>query len=605
MRFRRKLLLVFAMTVFLCVMAVAWLISYFARRNFERADEQRSTVLVSRFEQEFTQIKASVLRRVENVAASQTALRMAVSLNQESPDYGKYLDEAKTLADTQQLDFLEFIDDQGIILSSAQRPAKFGYKTVLPGKDSQEVFFQREDLPDGPVLGLCAIHKVSVGDKALFIVGGQSIDRNFLASLEMPMGMRALLYEGLEASADSPHLIDPLGRVLDIGPLRPFIQQIQADPRDNSALVHWSSNAEDDEIVHAVPIVGVDHKLLGALLFTDSLRPYVELRRQIRSTALLIGGAGILLAVVLSGWAATRVTKPVEQLLSAARTVAAGDWSATVEVHSADELAELAQSFNYMTRELQQQRERLMQAERVAAWRELARRLAHELKNPLFPLQLTVENLIRARQHSPEQFDETFRESSSTLLAEIGNLKAIVSRFSEFSKMPKPRFQQVQLNELVRDSERLFQPQLTSPGRPPIQCRLELAASLNPIAADPELLHRALSNLILNAIDAMPDGGTLTLRTLQEDERTFVQVADTGTGLTPEDRQRLFTEYFTTKQEGTGLGLAIVQSIVSDHGGRITVQSSAGEGTTFSIELPRNSDKFHARDAACMTSATP
>ena len=114
---------------------------------------------------------------------------------------------------------------------------------------------------------------------------------------------------------------------------------------------------------------------------------------------------------------------------------------------SSDELGELAESFNRMTRELLAQREHLLQAERVAAWRELARRLAHELKNPLFPLQLTVENLLRARQQSPQQFEEIFQESSSTLLAEIANLKAIISRFSEFSRMPQPQFQQIQLND--------------------------------------------------------------------------------------------------------------------------------------------------------------
>jgi two-component system, NtrC family, nitrogen regulation sensor histidine kinase NtrY len=154
----------------------------------------------------------------------------------------------------------------------------------------------------------------------------------------------------------------------------------------------------------------------------------------------------------------------------------------------------------------------------------------------------------------------------------------------------------VQLNEVVEDSARLFHSQLTAPGRPPIQCRLELAPSLEPIAGDSELLHRALSNLILNAIEAMPNGGTLTLRTRPEEGRTYVAVSDTGSGLTLEERDRLFTPYFTTKQSGTGLGLAIVQSVISDHGGRITVQSQPGHGTTFSIELPRNVDKLQAAD---------
>jgi len=258
----------------------------------------------------------------------------------------------------------------------------------------------------------------------------------------------------------------------------------------------------------------------------------------------------------------------------------------------ADELGELAASFNRMTHELLDQKERLVQTERVAAWRELARRLAHELKNPLFPLQLTVENLLRARQQSPEQFEEIFRESSATLLAEIANLKAIVGRFSEFSKMPQPQWQRLDLNEIVRNVARLFQAQLCSPQRLPIECKLELADDLEPIAADPDLLHRALSNLVLNAMDAMPKSGALILRTQRYGSDARIEVSDTGKGLTPEECERLFTPYYTSKEHGTGLGLAIVQSVVNDHGGRISVRSKQGLGATFVIELPDNMEKL-------------
>jgi nitrogen fixation/metabolism regulation signal transduction histidine kinase len=265
-----------------------------------------------------------------------------------------------------------------------------------------------------------------------------------------------------------------------------------------------------------------------------------------------------------------------------------------VDVTSSDEVGDLAEAFNRMTHDLLEQKERLVQSERVAAWRELARRLAHELKNPLFPLQLTVENLVRAREQSPEVFEEIFRESSGTLLAEIGNLKQIISRFSEFSKMPQPQLQPVILNDVVQGVARLFQAQLEARDGGAIACRLELAASREPIAADAELLHRALSNLVLNAMDAMPQGGTLTLRTRDAADRVRVEIADTGAGLTREECDRLFTPYYTSKQHGTGLGLAIVQSVISDHGGTISVQSQPQQGTTFLVDLPRNLDKLHA-----------
>ncbi|MFY9646986.1 MAG: ATP-binding protein, partial [Terriglobales bacterium] len=306
------------------------------------------------------------------------------------------------------------------------------------------------------------------------------------------------------------------------------------------------------------------------------------------STALLVGGIGILVAVLASLWFAARVTRPVVSLAEAARRVAAGDLYAKVEVESNDELGELAASFNRMTEDLVQQKDRAVQAERVAAWRELARRLAHELKNPLFPLQVTVENLLRARQKSPEMFDEVFRESTANLLSEINNLKTIIGRFSEFSRMPQPQRQPAQINDVVRSVLRVFHAQLQQNSQ--IAVQTDLAEALPEISADPDLLHRALQNLVLNAIDAMPQGGTLTIRTAalgdRNEDRIELAVSDTGSGLTPEECQRLFTPYYTTKQHGTGLGLAIVQSVVSDHGGTISVASRKDDGTTFRIELP-------------------
>jgi len=322
------------------------------------------------------------------------------------------------------------------------------------------------------------------------------------------------------------------------------------------------------------------------LLVGSSRKELVTLNNFIRWLAILVGGAGIVLGVALSWWVAARITRPVERLAAGARRVAAGDWKTRVEVHSGDEIGQLATAFNDMTRQLDSQRERLLQAERVAAWRELARRLAHELKNPLFPMQITVENLQRARELSSEQFDEIFFESTATLRAELANLNAIIGRFSDFARMPAPQLQPVNVNETVRNAVKLFEPQFSPLGRPPITPELFLDDSVALIQADPELLHRALQNLVLNAMDAMPAGGTLTIRTQNGHGAVRVEVTDTGTGLTEEECARVFTPYYTTKQHGTGLGLAIVQSVVSDHGGKISVESQPGCGATFRIELP-------------------
>ncbi len=580
MSLRRRLLLLFALTVLVSVAAVTIIVSAMARRAFDRANDERTAALVAQFRREFSRRGEDVSRKIQAIAATSESSRIAVAAARPGPDYSVFLDGAQTIAQTQQLDFLEFADDRGTIISSAQWPAKFG-----------------------SALGLFAIRTLAAGDRNLYVIGGIRLDKSFLLSLELPAGMRVLLYKNLDhENFLSDHLISATDSTTNPQEFAPLIHQVQQSDREANAVIHGSSqenslgNSADDETVNAIPLTGENDQLLGILLVGSSRQIYTELRGQIRSAAFLAAGVGLVMAVLLSSWAAARVTRPVEELAHAAREIAGGNWNTQVAAASHDEIGQLADSFNRMTRDLLDQRERLMQAERVAAWRELARRLAHELKNPLFPLQLTVENLLRAREHGEQQFNETFHESASTLLAEISNLKAIIGRFSDFSKMPLPHFQAVRVSELVQEVVRLHQAQLS---KAKVTYQLQPNETPEePIAADPELLHRALSNLVLNAIEAMPEGGSLTLRIRQDPASAYIEVSDTGTGLSQEECARLFTPYYTSKVHGTGLGLAIVQSIVSDHGGRISVSSEPGRSTTFIIELPANRDKLSAAEAA-------
>jgi two-component system, NtrC family, nitrogen regulation sensor histidine kinase NtrY len=598
MIFRRKLLALFALTICLSVAAVAGLVLAVTRTAFEKSEEQQTAALVAQFQREFARQGNEIVHQVEAIAGSETVERLAGSLNTGAESYGS-LDLARTVAENHQLDFLEFVDERGTIISSAQWAAKFGYPETafasLASASQGSAFLKQEEMSDSASLGLFAVRSARVGEHSIYVIGGKRIDKNFLSALDLPAGTRALLYQN-RGDRFSPELLvepavssDSNAQAYPAQKFAVLIDAVRQSNQENAGIIRWSSDRADDEVFHAIPLRGVggEHSPpLAILLIGSARRPYVELKRHITASALLVGGGGIVLAILLSSWAAARVTRPVEKLAHAAQEVAAGNWTAHVDLAGDDELAQLAASFNRMTSELLTQKERLVQAERVAAWRELARRLAHELKNPLFPLQLTVENLVRARAQSPEQFDEVFRESSRTLLAEISNLKAIVGRFSEFSKMPQPQLQTVQINEILRGVAQLFEAQLSAPGRPAIHCRLALDQDLAPIAADSELLHRAISNLVLNAMDAMPNGGTLTLRSRREDGNVVIEVADTGAGLTKEECERIFTPYYTSKQHGTGLGLAIVQSVVSDHRGRISVNSEPGGGTTFTIELP-------------------
>jgi signal transduction histidine kinase len=533
-------------------------------------------------------------------------------------DAAPYLTEAQTLAQDGQLDFLEIVGPDGKIVSSAQWPARFGYFEPVAWVD-QPTFLKTEDLPDGSsALGLFAIRAVGRSESTsqpVHIIGGKRLDKSFLADLPAAPGMQIALYKDLNQSpsTEQPHLgpdfavFDPKRLISSTGEL-PYASHYQSlissainSGQQTNAILYLTDHREDSVNATAIPLKSDKGDILAVLTVSISRSGMVQAQQHIRAIAYGVAAGGILFAIACSLWIAAKVSGPIEQLARAAEQVAAGNWETHVPERSRDEVGQLARSFNHMTAELVSQRERLVQTERVAAWRELARRLAHELKNPLFPLQLTVENLIRARALDPDEFDEVFRESTQTLGMEIANLKTIIGRFSDFSKMPKPQIERMDVKDALLRVMMLYFPGLT---RTPttledketdeaiveskVDCSFEFSLDEMWIDADPELLHRALSNLVLNAIDAMPDGGKLILCAKPLAAHIEIRVSDTGAGLTPEECERLFTPYYTTKQHGTGLGLAIVQSVISDHNGSITVESHPNQGATFIITLPKS-----------------
>ena len=604
MSFRNKLFLIFLVTVLASVSLVTYGVTYYTERSFEQMDGQRTEALVAQFKKEFAQRGEMVVQQVENITNSEATVRMAIDLARPNSDTSLWVHDANGAAQTHNLEFVEFVNSDGVLISSAQYPARVGYKnewvTAAKNWDGTPAFLRREELPDAMALSLTAVRTQSVGDKVLYVVGGRRLDHNFLASLVLPTGMRALLYKNLEANFVPASLTDVSGPVQQADQFQPLIEHMQKQPEPAELVktIQWSSDPASAEAFHAIPLTGRHGELLGVLLLGSPQRELVLLRRQILKTAAIVALAAILAGLLVSWWVSKRITRPVEELANGARDVASGRWDTQIDVKGSDEVGQLAGAFNDMTRTLAAQKEKLVQTERVAAWRELARRLAHELRNPLFPMQITLENLQRARQLGPAQFQEVFNEATATLKAELANLNSIVGRFSDFSKMPAPHFAKVSVNETLKNVVRLFEPQFTAVGKPAITTEYFLTESLPEIDADPDLLHRAFQNLVLNALDAMPAGGALTLRTSDADDTVRIEVSDTGKGLTPEECSRLFTPYYTTKQQGTGLGLAIVQSVVADHHGTISVSSDEGRGATFRIHLPKKQAGTAAKAAA-------
>ena len=312
----------------------------------------------------------------------------------------------------------------------------------------------------------------------------------------------------------------------------------------------------------------------------DNLRTTLE---AINLTAGALAGSGLVLALLLGVLTARRITRPLQEVASGAARVAAGDLDYRLKVRGKDEMGQLMAAFNQRVSELQGAREQLVATERVAAWQEIARRIAHEIKNPLFPIQTSIETLQRCYDKKHPDLDEIFSESTTTILEEVERLKNIVGEFSRFARLPKPQPQPLDLTELVRAITGLY-----ADAQVPLQ--VELADELPLVMADKDQLTQVLVNLLQNAQDALKDhaDARITLRARTDGDWMVLEVADNGPGFDEELAARIFTPYFTTKDKkgGTGLGLAITHRVITDHGGQIEAKATPGEGAVFTVKLP-------------------
>ena len=225
----------------------------------------------------------------------------------------------------------------------------------------------------------------------------------------------------------------------------------------------------------------------------------------------------------------------------------------------------------------------LIRAQKVAAWREVARRLAHEIKNPLTPIQLSAERLRRKLTDLDPARQDLVTECTSTIIGEVESLKALVDEFSQFARMPVPRAVPTDLPSLLNETLALYDGLFAD-----VRFERRFDPSIEEVRVDPEQVKRVLVNLIDNAIEAMGRRGTIAVETARDTPNGFIRivVADDGPGIPAGEREKLFLPYYSTKGRGSGLGLAIVRRIVAEHGGSVDVADNVPRGTRFTIELP-------------------
>jgi signal transduction histidine kinase len=318
-----------------------------------------------------------------------------------------------------------------------------------------------------------------------------------------------------------------------------------------------------------------------------------ELSRLLYMSTLLV----IILVVLWTMAVARRTTKPVLALQKHIRKVSQGNLEEHIHIDTGDEISDLADDFNRMIQELKEKRAQLIKAEKNAAWREMAQQISHDIKNTLTPIRLSIDLLKQSAKDRSPDYQEILQQTLELVENQVGNLEEISTDFYEFTGGRKSELRECDLAKLMADVLELNRAwagelnvrllgvdKLTAENRQKVM-----------VMADPMKFHRLLTNLVSNAFQAMPEGGTLEVKVRNDGDWAILEVLDTGVGIPDDVREHLFEPYFTTRSKGTGLGLAIAKRVVEESGGTITLEPRKSGGTVARIRLPvaaRESEPF-------------
>jgi signal transduction histidine kinase len=334
-----------------------------------------------------------------------------------------------------------------------------------------------------------------------------------------------------------------------------------------------------------LPIVLGDRRV-GYLLITRYLDDFSALSREALLSRVLATLAVFALGILVSLYLSWSVSRPVQELTQAARRVAAGDLSVQVPGAGGAEMGSLARTFNEMVERLRENRqleERLHFAERSTAMGRLASALAHEIRNPLNFINLSIDHVRERLAPAEDPRRDDFERILWNVKAEISRLNRLVGDFLSFGKPMRLHPRSCALDELVREVAAVVDHKAKDQG---IALVTEVDDPLPALVADPELLKTCFLNLMINAIDAMPKGGVLTVSVRRDQDALVTTVTDTGQGMTADEIRDAFEPYFSTKETGVGLGLALTRKIVGDHGGSVELESAPERGTRACIRLP-------------------
>lgn len=573
---RAKLTAFFLLAFALPVFGMLLIISVKVESSLKAVARPRVHSALHAIRSEFQVKMKSTRERVRGISISRTLIEDVALYDSRPSDL---IRETAAIRTASGLDVLKIVGPDGAVLADGADPAAFGVSdsrdpNVLAAMSGEErVSLRRERLHKGEYLCMNVYRPVRFMGRVIgVLVGGYSIDEEYVRNLHNLSSSVVVITQRYTP------IISSAGGSLDDIPVKESFMKELLRSSDRTRSVTWHGQPH---LFGGVPLTdGRGGRVLGFVLLGLPQQQEAQILKRTQIDIVYMAVVGFLIALVLGALISLNITRPIGRLVRSARLIGRGHLlEAVTDVRTSDELGLLAGTFNRMIGELREYHERLALTERVAAWREIAQHIAHEIKNPLSPIQLSIENLRRFHASDRAQFDAVFPECSETILEEVDKLRRLANEFSEFARLPKPVFETLDISEIVDNIIVLH-----ARSAPGVSVRVERDEGVSlTVRGDRDQLNRVFTNLIKNAIEAMPGGGELHILERRVYDEVFVVVEDSGVGISRDDLSKIFTPYYTSKPGGSGLGLSIVQRILKDHGASIDVYSDKEAGTKFII----------------------
>lgn len=568
---RRKLFLLLLFASVLPFIGVLIFLHFMTINQQENLAEQRLSSVMSGVIGFYDRTGSGILSQVQSLTNSDD-LKRTLLLTDEIGiiDQSALIKSTVNHKNLLNLDYLVITDPRGSVLAQGHDPTIFGIPladdpVIAEALSGQQVHTLGViELNGEPEIMMLAASPVWFKNRAIgVVVGGVVIDESYLIDLKALSGAELILVrDGLIHSATIPGNLD----------------QVPIDTSGSKI-----SSVELGGIPYkfgAFPLTDFSQKKIADLLIAINTYDLKTAFDRISLIFVMFAVGGFIVALIIAWSFAGRIAKPVANLAEIANQIATGDFDIDIKSSRKDEIGKLINSFNSMAEELKDYHQKLIDSERMTAFTQMAQKVAHEIKNPLTPIQVSIQDLKRSYDENDEDFPQIIEKSCVTILEEVASLAKIVKEFSEFARFPAPQFNREDLNEIMVSLASLYTAEIENN-----QLVLDFTNEKLSVDVDRDQIKRAVHNILKNAFEAADPTGKVQLKTYRLANYAVIQVDDNGSGFSPQAKKYLFSPYFTTKPDGAGLGLVIVKKIISEHDGEIEIDDNAGVGAIVRLKL--------------------